>query len=178
LFHEAEHLDFDGRFDEVMQEKMRGLRTDKLLWVQKHVYDESLQGEHKTPLHLTLSYCPSLHRLFSVLFSLPFELNKKTALGLQLTDVYCLDCFSASTFFKVHKDGGFGDYDTGRKITAIYTISREGPIRLKFKGVEVELQHDSLVLLKARLVDYEILPSPFKFFLAVVFIPGPCDSHQ
>lgn len=162
----------------MIQEKIRGQRTDKLLWVQKHIFDESIQGEHKTPLHLTLSYCRSLHVLFNYLFSIPFELNKKTGLGLQLTDVYCLDCFPTDTFHKVHKDGGFGDYDTGRKITALYVISPEGPARLKFRGSEVELRHDTLVLLKARLVDYEVLPCPYKVFLASLFILGPCDSRQ
>jgi hypothetical protein len=82
LWSEIEMLDFDGRFEEVIQQKLKGMRTDKLLWVNKTKLEAALGGNHETPMHLSLSYCKNLDKLMDLLFSLPFEINKKTSMGL------------------------------------------------------------------------------------------------
>ena len=78
IFSECESLDFDGRFEELMQQKIKNIRNDKILWVYKHVIDAAIEGKHETPIHLTLSYCKALKKISDIYFSLPFELNKKT----------------------------------------------------------------------------------------------------
>jgi hypothetical protein len=107
LYKEIEMLDFDGRFDEVISQKMKGVRNDKLLWISKAKLESSLGGNHETPLHLSLSYCSNLDKVLDMFFSLPFEINKKTSMGLQADESLCLDCFNEAGFYKEHIDGGF-----------------------------------------------------------------------
>ena len=86
LYREAELLDFDGRFEEVIQQKVKGLRTDKTLWVSKKLFEDAFSGNHEKPLHLSLSYCPKIRDILNLFYSFPFELNKKTILGLQASE--------------------------------------------------------------------------------------------
>jgi len=71
---------------------MKGVRNDKVLWVNKTKIEKSIKGEHETPLHLSLSYCKTLDKLMDMFFSLPFEINKKTSIGLQADESICIDC--------------------------------------------------------------------------------------
>ena len=71
---------------------MKGVRNDKILWVNKTKIEKAIKGDHETPLHLSLSYCTNLDKLIDIFFSLPFEINKKTSLGLQADESICVDC--------------------------------------------------------------------------------------
>lgn len=146
------------------------------MFLHKHKIDEAAKGEHTTPLHLTLSYCTAIKPLVDSLFSLAFELNKKTQLGLQICDALCLDCFSADTYHIEHKDSGFGQQDSGKKITCIYVIAHR-PIEIKLDGSTIELQHNQLLLCKSRRSRIEIPAHQHKFYLGYWFIPGPCDPY-
>jgi hypothetical protein len=177
-FAEAESLDFDGRFEELMQQKLKGIRNDSVLWIYKHIIDAAIEGKHETPIHLTLSYCKSLKKISDFFFSLPFELNKKTKLGLQITDCISLDCFSVDNFHKAHLDSGFGKEDTGRKVTCIYVISNSDDHVIEVNGQAVQLKNNRLILAKSRKVSIGIPPVREKLFLAYFYILGPCDPYQ
>lgn len=178
LFAEAETLDFDGRFEEIMQQKIKNIRTDKMLWIRKDIIDAAVGGKHESPLHLTLSYCKNLKKISDVYFSLPFELNKKTKLGLQLIDSMCLDCFSQGTFHKPHSDSGFGKDDTGCKITCIYVISNSSDNTIEINNTPISLVNNRLFILKSRKCTISIPPVSEKLFLCYYYILGPCDPYQ
>ena len=178
LFSEAESLDFDGRFEELMQQKIKGIRNDSILWIYKHIIDAAVEGKHETPIHLTLSYCKYLKKLNDLFFSFPFELNKKTKLGLQITDCMCLDCFSVENFHKSHFDSGFGKEDSGRKITCIYIISNSDSDTIEINNQQVSLKNNRFLILKSRKVSISVPPVQSKVFLAYFYILGPCDPYQ
>lgn len=177
-FREAESLDFDGRFEEIMQQKIKNLRNDKVLWIRKDIIDAAVSGKHETPIHLTLSFCNALKKISDIYFSLPFELNKKTKLGLQVIDSMCLDCFSRNTFHKVHFDSGFGKDDTGRKITCIYVISNNDEAVIEINGKNYPLVNNRLFVMKSRKVQICMPPVTEKIFLCYYYILGPCDPYQ
>ena len=177
-FAEAESLDFVGRFEEIIQQKIKNIRNDKILWIRKDIIDAAVSGKHETPIHLTLSYCKALKKISDIYFSLPFELNKKTKLGLQVIDSMCLDCFSASTFHKIHYDSAFGKDDTGRKITCIYVISNSSNNVIEINNKPVQLINNRLILLKSRKVSICVPAVSEKLFLCYYYILGPCDPYQ
>ena len=177
-FREAESLDFDGRFEEIMQQKIKNQRNDKVLWIRKDIIDAAVSGKHETPIHLTLSFCNALKKISDLYFSLPFELNKKTKLGLQVIDSMCLDCFSKGTFHKIHGDSGFGKDDTGRKITCIYVISNSSDDVIEINGKGYPLVNNRLFILKSRKAQICIPPVSEKLFICYYYILGPCDPYQ
>jgi len=177
LVSEAEYLDIDGRFEEIMQQKVKQIRTDKVCAVRKEVIDASLEGKHESPMHLSLSFCPSMKALLDKLFSIPFELNKKTSLSLQLQETMLVDCFPEGCYHKKHKDSGFGNLDTGRKVTLIYTIS-DSKEKILVNDQEIEMTSNKLIILKTRKVSVEVPAVSRKQFIAYFYIPGPCDSYQ
>ena len=177
-FQEAESLDFDGRFEEIMQQKIKNQRNDKILWIRKDIIDAAINGKHETPIHLTLSYCSALKKISDIYFSLPFELNKKTKLGLQVIDSMCLDCFSKNTFHKLHYDSGFGKDDSGRKITCIYVISNSSESTIEINNKIFPLVNNTLFILKSRKVQINMPQVTEKLFLCYYYILGPCDPYQ
>jgi hypothetical protein len=178
VFAEAESLDFDGRFEEFMQQKLKNIRNDKILWIRKDIIDAAISGKHESPIHLTLSFCPTLKKISDIYFSIPFELNKKTKLGLQANDTTCLDCFSKNTFHKPHYDSGFGKDDTGRKITCIYVISNSSDLVIEINGERIQLINNTFFIYKSRKVQVSVPPVTEKLFLAFYYILGPCDPYQ
>lgn len=178
LYHESEYLDFDGRFEELLSQKLKRMRTDKILWISKDTIDASVKGTHETPLHLSLSYCKATQSLSDHFFSLPFELNKKAGLSLQVNDRLLLDCFSTKAFHNAHMDSGFGKDDSGKKITCIYMISNHTGDKLMIGNTEVPIIHNRLIVLKSRKVPITVPEVSQKLFLAYYFIAGPCDPYQ
>ncbi|XP_026189782.1 uncharacterized protein LOC34622124 [Cyclospora cayetanensis] len=104
---ELELLDFDGRFNEVFQQSVLDVRKDFMCWMALSDLDrENQQG---------------LRHLLKCLFALPFELNKKANLCLQVGWVVQMSVFPPASFYRMHSDGGFSqERNNGRKITAIY----------------------------------------------------------
>lgn len=104
---ELELLEFDGELTSVMQQQLAGVRTDKIAWKGSHEIDREKNK--------------NLQKMMMKMISLPFEINKKCNLYLQGTGTFQLGYFSAQQgFYKKHLDGGYDDYDNGRKITCIF----------------------------------------------------------
>ena len=65
----------------------------------------------------------NLRQLARLLFFLPFEINKKVSLNLQVSEQFQLSYFSHDhTFVKRRADSTFGKLDTGVKLTIIFAI--------------------------------------------------------
>lgn len=161
-----------------MQEQMKKLRNDKICFIRKDVMDAASQNDHSTPLNLTLSYCTHIKPLLDSLFSLPFELNKKSSLGLQICDSLCVDCFPEGSFRQDYMDSGFGSHDTGRKITMAYMVSNDSSNSIALKDSSIPIKHNSLLIYKSRKLKLSVPKASSKFFIVYFYIPGPCDPYQ
>lgn len=192
LYSELELLEFDGKFNEVMQQKQLSIRTDKILWFTPDDVDREKQ--------------PALAALFKKLISIPFELNKKANLCLQGSASFQLACYSKKGFYKKHVDSGYDNLNNGRKITAIYypnhmwSEGEGGHLRvhkralnpyeiekLKKEGKEVpdakEMEKeilkdvepigDRLVLFRSRDMAHQVLDSGRKRFAVTMWVMGP-----
>lgn len=107
IFEEVEGLERDGILSEVYDQALKAERKEFICFVNMSDLD---RNRHR-----------GLVTLFEALIALPFELNSKTPLALQGSAAFCLGCFpSSGGFYQKHMDGGYGDRDTGRKISVIY----------------------------------------------------------
>ncbi|CEL99397.1 unnamed protein product [Vitrella brassicaformis CCMP3155] len=108
VYREVEMLEYASTFNQVYQQQLSGTRSDDMGWFSFADIDR-IQHKH-------------LWGVFEVLSSLPFELNKKANLYLQMSSTFQLACYHAKgTFYKRHIDGGYdAKTNNGRKITAIY----------------------------------------------------------
>lgn len=189
-FNELELLEFDGKFVEVQQQKLVGIRTDKICWF--------------TPDDLDREKHPGLSALFKKMISLPFELNKKCNLCLQGSCSFQLACYSKKGYYKQHVDGGYGDLNNGRKITCVYyanpswTQSSGGELRVfkrqpnpyeiekcKKEGLPVPEANDKevlqeispigdrLVLFRSRDMPHEVMQCGRKRFAVSMWVHGP-----
>lgn len=185
VYRELEMIDFDGKLSIVQQQKMAGIRSDKICWVNY----EGLEREKQ----------PGLLELFKKMISIPFELNKKCSLYLQASGSFQLASYPKEAFYKKHMDGGYDSkLNNGRKVTAIFyankdwTSSDGGQLRLYKrrpnpfqleKGAtepnEDEMEHDidpvggRLVLFRSRDIPHEVLPTGRKRFAVSLWLPGP-----
>lgn len=198
VIREVELMEFDGQLVEVQQERMRGVRTDKIGWFCTADLDREKQ--------------PGLGTLFKKLISLPFELNKKCSLMLQAGDMFQVAHYAKDGFYRQHMDGGYEDNNNGRKITAIWyansqswgendggflrmykrkpnpyqkakaaktaaTDSSDAPAAEEAEELLVEEdiapRGDRLVLFRARDMPHEVLPVGRKRFAVSFYIKGP-----
>eukprot|EP00929_Paragymnodinium_shiwhaense_P030551 TRINITY_DN17292_c0_g1_i1.p1 TRINITY_DN17292_c0_g1~~TRINITY_DN17292_c0_g1_i1.p1 ORF type:complete len:415 (-),score=87.46 TRINITY_DN17292_c0_g1_i1:118-1362(-) len=190
IFREIELMDFDGKLTDVQQQKMIGVRKDKIGWFSLENVDREKQ--------------PGLVALFKKLISIPFELNKKCSLYCQACGNFQVAAYAKDAFYKKHVDGGYEDLNNGRKITAIFYPNdgyieadggclrvykrRDNPYQLEKKkkegsetkeDVKDEVEDDiqprggRLVLFRARDVPHEVLIANKKRYAVSLFIPGP-----
>ncbi|CAL1155357.1 unnamed protein product [Cladocopium goreaui] len=190
VYRELEMIDFDGKLSIVQQQKMAGIRSDKICWVNY----EGLEREKQ----------PGLLELFKKMISIPFELNKKCSLYLQASGSFQLASYPKEAFYKKHMDGGYDSkLNNGRKVTAIFyankdwTSSDGGQLRLYKqrpnpfqleKGAtepnEDEMEHDidpvggRLVLFRSRDIPHEVLPTGRKRFAVSLWLPGPAGKRK
>eukprot|EP00742_Colponemidia_sp_Colp-10_P004646 GILJ01004957.1.p1 GENE.GILJ01004957.1~~GILJ01004957.1.p1 ORF type:complete len:535 (-),score=53.71 GILJ01004957.1:37-1641(-) len=168
---ELEFLEYDGQFNEIRQQTMNGTRSDRVMWLKQRDVAEA----------------PGLKLLMQTLFGIAFEMNLKARLALQIGTALTINYFNPNgAFYRRHFDGGYGDMDTGRKLTAIYFANpnykedKDGAtLRLYTKGgeyVDIAPKGDRLVLLRSRTIEQEMLPSRAKIFYVTAWIPGPPDS--
>ncbi|KEP62763.1 UNVERIFIED_CONTAM: hypoxia- inducible factor prolyl hydroxylase (phd2), putative [Hammondia hammondi] len=188
IWKETELLEFDGRFNEVFSQSMHDLRSDYMCWMSSSDLDrETQQG---------------LWQLFKAMQALPFELNKKASLCLQVSWVFQMAMFRADgAFYKKHIDAGYDPaLDNGRKITAIYYPnppdweakdggflriyprrrkdiqlqegSAAGPADAK-PVADIEPLGDTLVLFRSRDMPHEVLPCHRKRFAISLWMTGP-----
>jgi len=191
IYKEMEFLEFDGKFMEVQQMKLIGMRKDKIGWFCPDDLDREKQ--------------PGLSALLKRLISLPFELNKKANLCLQGSAQFQFACYLPGAFYKTHVDGGYEQLNNGRKVTALYYPNttwsdgdggelrvykrRRNPFqieKLRRDGVEFEDDSDArefaedvapvgdrLVLFRSRDIPHEVLTATKKRFAVTLWIPGP-----
>lgn len=196
VFSEMEYLDFDGKFTDVQQQKMIGMRSDKISWLSFDDLDREKQ--------------PGLGVLCKKLISIPFELNLKCSLMLQANATFQLSLYGKRAYYKKHVDSGYESLNNGRKITAIYYANpnwsegdggqlrvykrRPNPYQIAAGGVdadppdlkeeEIEPRGDRLVLLRSRDVPHEVMESRCKRFAVSLWLMGPPgpgdqpDSHH
>jgi Rps23 Pro-64 3,4-dihydroxylase Tpa1-like proline 4-hydroxylase len=192
LFRELELLEFDGKFADVQQQKLIGIRTDKICWFTPDDVDREKQ--------------PALSAVFKKLISIPFELNKKCNLCLQGSASFQLACYPKKGYYNRHVDGGYDALNNGRKVTAVYygnpswSESDGGHLRvfqrqlnpyqiekMQKDGQEVPPQNykeaemeedvtplgDRLVLFRSRDVPHEVRPCGRKRFAISMWVMGP-----
>ncbi|ESS31116.1 putative hypoxia- inducible factor prolyl hydroxylase (phd2) [Toxoplasma gondii VEG] len=188
IWKETELLEFDGRFNEVFSQSLHDLRSDYMCWMSASDLDrETQQG---------------LWQLFKAMQALPFELNKKASLCLQVSWVFQMAMFRADgAFYKKHIDAGYDPaLDNGRKVTAIYypnppdwEAKDGGFLRIyPRRRKDIQLQEDSaagpadaeplvdikplgdtLVLFRSRDMPHEVLPCHRKRFAISLWMTGP-----
>uniref|UniRef100_A0A7S2PP97 Fe2OG dioxygenase domain-containing protein n=1 Tax=Zooxanthella nutricula TaxID=1333877 RepID=A0A7S2PP97_9DINO len=190
VMQELEFLEFDGKLVDVQQQKMIGIRSDKIHWLTYEDLDREKQ--------------PGLETLMKKMISIPFELNKKCSLYLQASSTFQVACYSKTAYYKRHVDGGYEDTNNGRKITAVFyandqwSESEGGQLRiykrklnpfqledLRARGEEVPDQTVNevaeeieplagrLVLFRSRDVPHEVLPTGRKRFAVSLWLMGP-----
>ena len=160
----------DGKFEEIIQEQH--LRNDRVLWL-------TLSDMNKTDFK-------NLYFICNILSSIPYELNSKTQLCLQISESFQISYFSEKeTFHLKHFDGSFDEkFDNGRKISCLYFCNldeddkaEEGTVKLEVEDQKMEIttHADCLLLLKSRKVSYEICKNMRKRFIVRFWIQGPAD---
>ena len=184
VFRELEMIDFDGKLSSVQQQKMTGIRSDKICWVNYEGLDREKQ--------------PGLLELFKKMISIPFELNKKCSLYLQASGSFQLASYPSKAFYKKHIDGGYDSMNNGRKVTAIFYVNSEwkssdgGQLRLykrrpnpfQLEKGAIEVKEDEvacdldpvagrLVLFRSRDIPHEVLVTNRKRFAVSLWLPGP-----
>mmetsp|Transcript_24549 Transcript_24549/g.56608 ORF Transcript_24549/g.56608 Transcript_24549/m.56608 type:complete len:417 (+) Transcript_24549:59-1309(+) len=196
VHNELELMEFDGKFMEVQQQKMLGMRTDKIMWMNYGDLDREKQM--------------GLGTLFKKLISIPFELNKKCNLCLQANATFQLAHYGKKGYYKKHVDGGYEDINNGRKVTCIYyankswTESDGGALRMykrrrnpyeiekmEKEGLDVPKQEDDevveeiapvgnrLVVFRSRDMPHQVLETARKRFAVTLWLlgpPGPGDQ--
>ncbi|KAL8269276.1 hypothetical protein Esti_006808 [Eimeria stiedai] len=198
---ELELLDFDGRFNEVFQQSIMDVRKDFMCWTTTSDLDR--EKEQAKSSRVFAWFHQGLRHLLKCLFALPFELNKKANLCLQVGWVCQLAVFYASgAFYRKHLDGGFTQsQNNGRKITAIYypnasdwaaedggelVVYRRRGRREQLENAEsvcvpeseqpikrIVPKGDRLVLLRSRDMPHEVKETFRKRFAVSLYITGP-----
>ncbi|CZU00146.1 hypothetical protein PFAG_05538 [Plasmodium falciparum Santa Lucia] len=109
IYNELIFIEYNNQFNEFNTE-YKNIRTDLFCWA----YITSLDREKQK----------GLYKLLKELSYLPYELNKKANLSLQLSTLFQFLYFSPNhSFLKNHSDGGYDNLDNGKKITCIYIPS-------------------------------------------------------
>ncbi|KRX11086.1 hypothetical protein PPERSA_05195 [Pseudocohnilembus persalinus] len=189
LYKELRFIERDGRFDFPAGEEE--LRNDKILWLDLQQIDKDQFSK--------------LYFICNILTSIPYELNKKDMKYYALSsEMFQLSYFSEhDTFQKVHMDSHFDSKkDTGRTLSVLYFSNNEFDLKYskteiekmqkeknavlriyqneeKSKHIDIEQQADTLVLLKSRIIPYEILPNKTeKKFILRFWVNGPQDKEN
>ena len=140
-------------------------RTDKL-WA---VSLGDLQHEDFKPIKAALEN----------LSYLPFELNAKMNLQLQITEAFEVSFFDEKDHgFIKSKQDNYKDVDNGIKMTIFYVLTEDKYTdygHLIIDGQKLPLENGMLVLAKSRKASYEI-QSNRKCFVVIMKIGGPFDG--
>ena len=129
----------------------------------------------------------TLRQLARLLFFLPFEINKKISLNLQVSEHFTLSYFDHDhTFVKRRADSTFGKLDTGVKMTIVFSIGCKNatPLLKLYRQSETDVPNDepleqiklsqnTLVLFNSRAFEYEIADASSKSIIIMSTVPGP-----
>lgn len=181
VFKELEFIEFNNQFNE-FGKAYKDMRTDYHCWS----YISSLDREKQK----------ALCKLLKLLSLIPYELNQKANLSLQVCLLFQFSYFSPmKSFLKNHIEGGYGALDNGKKITCIYVpyVQADEQVQIKiYKNIEgangqnnmseedpiftLSPQSDTLLLLQTRNISYEITQTRNKLFFVNFWIPGRVSS--
>ncbi|EGR28451.1 hypothetical protein IMG5_174900 [Ichthyophthirius multifiliis] len=181
LYKEFNFLEIDGRFEEQVNEKSG--RSDRVLWVSlSEISDKDFKNFKEICVRLT---------------SIPYELNEKTQFLAQISELFQVSYFKNNgSYQEKHFDSSFeGNQDNGRKLTVLYFSNLDNDINCKDQGkiriypdflkddqnkyVEFETEVDSLLILKSRVIPYEILPNNNqKRYIIRFWVTGPADKNK
>ena len=127
----------------------------------------------------------TLKQLLRLLFFIPFEINKKVSLNLQVSETFELSFMDHDhTFVNRRAESTFGQHDTGVKLTIVFGISskNDGPTLKLYKQSqvpetqpieEVKLNQNTLVLFNSRAFEYEVTDVTSKSVFVMSQVPGP-----
>ncbi|CAG9473954.1 conserved Plasmodium protein, unknown function [Plasmodium vivax] len=106
IFDELVFIEYNNQFNSFGRE-YKNVRTDFYCWT----YITSLDRQKQR----------GLYKLLKELSLLPYELNKKANLSLQIGTLFQFLYFSPNkSYLKKHCQGGYGKMDNGKKVTCIY----------------------------------------------------------
>ncbi len=159
------------------------MRNDRVFWLTLR---DVLGGDFQ-----------ALKRLTDRLSAVPYELNARMNYSCQISETFVASYFSGRPkkgeeqrdVHKKHIDSSFEkSVDTGKQLTCLYfgaqqEISEGSPVTLTLwlaKEEEIVLEEllvekDMLVILKSRLVAYEVRSQGVKHFLFRFLVNGPPD---
>ena len=127
----------------------------------------------------------TLRQLVRLLFFIPFEINKKVSLNLQVSETFELSFMDHDhTYINRRAESTFGKHDTGVKLTIVFAISskNESPTLKLYKQSqvpekepieEIKLNQNTLVLFNSRAFEYEITDPKSKSVFVMSQVPGP-----
>ncbi|SBT43305.1 conserved Plasmodium protein, unknown function [Plasmodium ovale wallikeri] len=131
IYDELIFIEYNNQFNEFSRE-YKNIRTDFYCWA----YITSLDREKQK----------GLYNLLKELSLIPYELNKKANLSLQICTLFQFLYFSPNiSFLKKHAEGGYGKLDNGKKITCIYIpfVNSESDINIKiYKNEYSNMTHE------------------------------------
>ena len=125
----------------------------------------------------------SLRQMTRLLFFLPFEINKKYPLSLQVSEHFTISYFDQNNqSVQWRQESDFGERDTGVKLALFYvlTASKENQGRITVKKIAkgedktIEVSSNTLVMFNARAFSYQI-QQPGIAFIAHTMVSGPAQ---
>ncbi|CDW75041.1 UNKNOWN [Stylonychia lemnae] len=142
-----------------------------------------------------------LHKITKLVYFLPFELNMHlNYMQLQITDHFEASYFGGADHnqHKLHADSGFGEFNTGLKITVLLIINDDKSVDSDYGQLIIEqdgqgngseggeqvqqkainLRNNTLVVLMSRKVRYEIKDVKSKVYVIKGLISGPEDPNK
>ena len=138
-----------------------------------------------------------LLELSRIIYFLPFEINKKLALNLQISEQFQLIYMDKDhNFIKRKADSTFGQSDTGIKLTIMFVLWSEsskknhGKLTL-YKQSCVKLQEDendliqtipletnTFIIFNSRAFEYEVSDVLAKTMILTNMVPGPSQPPE
>jgi len=176
VYSTLEHWDFEGKFQNVMMQMMHKIRSDKRLFFHA---DDILGAKQK-----------GFSKVMKLMISVPFELNKKCGMLLQVSTMFEATLFNVDAYHKKWFESGFDGNDIGRKITVVYFTSAgwgekdKGHRRVYKRKRKDDPENeevvddiapiaDRLYVFRSREMAQEVLGTKKKLYELALHSPGP-----
>ena len=131
-----------------------------------------------------------LNELSRSIFYIPFEINKKSQLNLQVSEQFQISYMDKShDQIKMRMDSAFGERDSGLKLSMIFCIEtktsqvpqfslyenedHENPGKSQSLKEDIQLKPNTLVLFNSRSFLYQINNVQSKSMILTNLVPGP-----
>eukprot|EP00397_Hematodinium_sp_SG-2012_P026168 GEMP01027391.1.p1 GENE.GEMP01027391.1~~GEMP01027391.1.p1 ORF type:complete len:418 (+),score=107.35 GEMP01027391.1:26-1255(+) len=176
VFSALEHLDFGGKFQNVIMQMLHDMRNDKRYFFHA---EDIISAKQK-----------GFGKVMKLLMSIPFELNMKCGLFLQVTTAFEATYFPVNGYHKKWFESGYDGNDIGRKISAVYFTSSQwleghGGKRRVYRRkkmnepetdevvAEIAPIADRLLVFRSRDMAQEVLKCNKKRYELTLHTPGP-----